>query len=146
MAIWDDLVLAAIALLVFFTPFAFGAVDVWAVGTAEIICFSLVILWLAKTNLGSRIGLTDSARRELWFFAAPVVSLVAFILFQLAPLPPMVLRLLSPQAYRLYENSLPGWPHRIAYADAEFEKSFRQLQRQWDELERQLKALDAKKE
>ena len=51
LAIWDYLVLAAIALLVFFTPFAFGAVDAWALGIAEVICFSLTILWLAKSYL-----------------------------------------------------------------------------------------------
>ena len=45
------------------------------------------------------------------------------MLFQLLPLPPTVLRQLSPQAYRLYEKSLPGWPKRIVYAEPGFEKS-----------------------
>jgi len=126
--ICDYLVLAAIALLVLFTPFAFGAVDVWAVALAEIICFSSAILWLAKSNLGGGgARLTDSTRRELWFLAVPVVSLLAFILLQLVPLPPAVLGVLSPQAYRLYERSLPGWPHRILYADPGFENSLASL-------------------
>ncbi|MGA8568404.1 MAG: O-antigen ligase family protein [Candidatus Binataceae bacterium] len=125
MVIWDYLVLSAIALVVLFTPFAFGAVDAWAVGIAEVICFSLTILWLAKSHLAARgrNGFSNFAQRDLCSLAVPAVLLLAFVLFQLVPLPPILLRQLSPQAYRLYEKSLPGWPKRIVYADPGFEKS-----------------------
>ncbi len=124
LAIWDYLVLAAIALLVFFTPFAFGAVDAWALGIAEVICFSLTILWLAKSyHVSARHGFSNFAWRDVYPLASPVVLLLGFVLFQLLPLPPPVLRQLSPQAYRLYEKSLPGWPKRIVYTDPRFERS-----------------------
>ena len=61
--------------------------------------------------------------REVCPLAVPVVLLLGFVLFQLVPLPPTVLRQLSPQAYRLYKKSLPGWPKRIVYMDPGFEKS-----------------------
>jgi tetratricopeptide (TPR) repeat protein len=125
LVIWDYLILSAIALLVLFTPFAFGAVDAWALGIAEILCLSLTILWLAKGYLGTggRSGLSNFTRPELYSLVVPAVLLVGFVLFQLVPLPPTVLRQLSPQAYRLYERSLPGWPKRIVYAGSGFEKS-----------------------
>ena len=126
MVIWDYLVLSAIALVVLFTPFAFGAVDAWAVGIAEVICFSLadpVAVQRAILPQAVATGFPNFAQRDLCSLAVPAVLLLGFVLFQLVPLPPTLLRQLSPQAYRLYEKSLPGWPKRIVYADPGFEKS-----------------------
>jgi tetratricopeptide (TPR) repeat protein len=125
LVIWDYLVLSAIALLMLFTPFAFGAVDVWAVGIAEVIGFSLTILWLGKSYLGTsgRGGFSSFAGRELYSLAVPAVLLLGFVSLQLVPLPPTILHQLSPQAYQLYERSLPGWPKRIVYTNPGFEKS-----------------------
>ena len=40
----------------------------------------------------------------------PIILFVGLILFQLAPLPPGVLKFLSPNTYELYKTTSPGWP------------------------------------
>src|SRR5207253_978178 len=46
---------------------------------------------------------------------------IALALFQLAPLPPALLRTLSPQTYEFYTQVLPGWPERVPYGESDFE-------------------------
>ena len=116
MEIWDGLILAGIALLVFFTAFAYGAVDTWALGVAEIVCFSLLLLWLIKSCFfAADHGSSIFAQADFLLLAVPSALIVALMLFQLLPLPPAVLRQLSPRAYEIYRKSLPGWPGQVVY-------------------------------
>src|SRR5581483_760581 len=39
---------------------------------------------------------------------------VALVAIQLVPLPPALLKVVSPNTYRLYALSMPGWPHARA--------------------------------
>jgi len=39
----------------------------------------------------------------------PIILFVGLILFQLTPLPPGVLKILSPNTYKLYETTIPDW-------------------------------------
>ncbi len=40
----------------------------------------------------------------------PIIFFIVFVFFQLIPLPPVAIKLLSPETYHLYRESLPGWP------------------------------------
>jgi tetratricopeptide (TPR) repeat protein len=117
--IGDYLVAAGIGLLVFFTPFASGGVGVSATGVAEGICFSLAILWSGLLFLGAfgRGGFPNSAWHEFRVLALAGSAFLGLLILQLVPLPPTVIRALSPHAYDLYRNSLPGWPNSVVYAD-----------------------------
>jgi tetratricopeptide (TPR) repeat protein len=117
---WDYLVAAGLGLLVFFTPFATGGVDVAATNVAEGICFCLALLWLGKTFLGGRVGFPSLARREFRAIALAAGAFLTFLLFQLVPLPPPILKVLSPHSYDLYRNSLPGWPDSLVYSDPSY--------------------------
>jgi tetratricopeptide (TPR) repeat protein/O-antigen ligase len=125
LVIWDGLVLAGIGLLILFTSLAFGAVDAWAAGIAEVICFSLTILWLAKTYLTTdgHVRLPTIAQHDFRCLALPLALLLTFDTFQLVPLSPGVLHLLSPHAYQLYCTSLPGWPDRTVYDDPAWKRA-----------------------
>jgi tetratricopeptide (TPR) repeat protein len=116
--IWDYLILAGVGLLVFFTPFAFGGVDVWALDVAEGICFVMALLWLLKCYLSPRgRGGFPLAHRDFRVLALAVGAFLALLLIQILPMPPAAIHLLSPQTYRLYQQSIPGWPNRIVYED-----------------------------
>jgi tetratricopeptide (TPR) repeat protein len=117
--LWDYLVLAAIGLLLTFTPLASGGVEVWATSVAEGICFGLALLWLGKCFLGAS-GFPTLARREFRAMVLASGAFVALLLFQITPLPPPLLKALSPHSYELYRNSLPGWPGATVYADPSY--------------------------
>ena len=40
----------------------------------------------------------------------PLLLFLCLILFQIVPLPPSVIKRLSPNTYQLYQQTLPGWP------------------------------------
>jgi tetratricopeptide (TPR) repeat protein len=114
--IWDYLVVAVVGLLVFFTPFASGGVEVWSLGVAEALCFILALLWMVKTCVAAGgSGFSTLARGDFGVLAAAATAFAGLLLFQLVPLPPSAIRIISPHSYELYRNSIPGWPGRIAY-------------------------------
>ncbi len=118
MSIFDYLILAGVGLLVFFTPFAFGGVEAWALGVTEGICFALVLVWLVRSYIFRRDSFPTFAQRDFrglrWPYRPHSWRCCSF---QLAPLPPRVIKVISPATYRLYQKSLPGWPRRIVYAN-----------------------------
>ena len=73
--------------------------------------FALVIVWMGKLLADG--GEESNFLRTLGF---PLLTFIGFVLFQLVPLPPSVLALLSPGTYALYAHSLPGWPAQVPYA------------------------------
>jgi O-antigen ligase/Flp pilus assembly protein TadD len=116
----DGLLTAGVVLLLVFTPLAFGSVHPWAFSLMEAVIFSLVIVWMAKIALCTRNGEWQAAvpLSNLRYFAAPIALLLGLILFQLTPLPPRLMRVLSPSTYQLYTRTLPGWPNKEPYANA----------------------------
>jgi tetratricopeptide (TPR) repeat protein len=118
--LWDYLVAAAVALLVFFTPFASGGVTPGATGVAEALCFVLAILWLGKSLLSGGAGFPSLARREFRSLVMAAGAFLVFLAFQLVPLPPPLIKILSPHSYELYQSSIPGWPDAPVYADAAY--------------------------
>ena len=133
----DRIVTGGILFLILFTPISFGAVHPWAYTTMEVVVFGMVILWMLKVAILARKHgawsneqggdrLTPHASRltsltpyalPLTLHVFPLALFLIFILFQLIPLPPSLLRVFSPQTYELYTQVLPGWPLRAPYAD-----------------------------
>jgi O-antigen ligase len=96
---------AGIIFLIVFTPLAFGAVHIWAYSLLEIVVYSLLILWAAKSFFSS----------ELKFDRTLVPLYITFILFiaysylQTVPVSPDTVKTLSPKAYELYGMVIPGY-------------------------------------
>ena len=113
--IWcDRIVTAGTLLLVLLTPLAFGSVHPWASSLVESVIFLLVVLWMGKLAFLSahRCRLQFVAFKNL---AVPLAGFAGFVLLQLLPLPPVLLRAFSPSTYEVYTRSLPGWPEKTIY-------------------------------
>jgi O-antigen ligase len=101
----DRTIDTGLVFLIVFTPLAFGSVHVWAYTVMELTVFSLLIAWVLKIRLspGFRI---ERGMVPLY------VSLSLFLLvasFQLIPLSPGIIGLVSPKAYELYSAAIPGY-------------------------------------
>jgi O-antigen ligase/tetratricopeptide (TPR) repeat protein len=102
------LVLWLVVLLIVLAPLPEGSAHRWALPVIEVLVFGLIAIWQLAIASGS--GLTTSFSRGRPF-ALPLLLFTVIALVQLVPLPPGLLRTVSPATYRLYELSLPGWPH-----------------------------------
>ena len=93
---------AGLVALLALTPLALGSVSQTALLLLEGGCFSLLLLgWWA--------GPAREAPGVPRGFGLVVALFVAWTLFQIAPLPPSVLKLLSPGTHQLYVRHLPGF-------------------------------------
>jgi O-antigen ligase/tetratricopeptide (TPR) repeat protein len=118
----DRTVTGGILFLILFTPFAFGSVHPWAFSLMEATLFLLVMVWGARLFFAFRLtpSAFSFAPSSLSFaknLALPLLLFFILILFQLFPLPPGLLRLLSLSTFEVYSRSLPGWPDRLLYSD-----------------------------
>ena len=92
-------------LLLIWTPLAFGAVHSWAFALLEIHVFLLVAAWMVQIIVSRRQprpaphAPTSFVRTPL---ALPLVLFLVLLMFQLTPLPPALLKWLSPTTYELY--------------------------------------------
>ncbi len=111
------LLMGGIVFLAVFMPLAFGAVHPWAYKIGEALAFALLLLW--PFGRASRDGHPAELGLQIRTFAIPILAFLAFALLQLLPLPPAAIHVLSPSAYRLYEQVFPGWPERAPYAGLE---------------------------
>lgn len=115
----DYIVVAGLAALVIATPPAIGSVEPWAFRPLEAVILALVLVWVAKIWLSAandQAVVAGVSPQVLLRFAVPVSILLGLVLFQLAPLPPALVRMLSPATYQVYENALPGWPKTTPYS------------------------------
>ena len=130
--IWcDRTVTGGILFLILFTPFAFGSVHPWAFMLMEAALFLLVMVWGARLFFALRLppsasSFAPSSFRFVQKLALPLLLFFILILFQLFPLPPGLLRLLSPSTFEVYSRSLPGWPDRLPYLDLSFSRPEKQ--------------------
>ena len=107
--------LGLLALLIF-TPLAFGAVEEWAQAIAQFAIFVVFAAWVLKLTwspapwrgpgepraiLGGRVLLSG--------LELPALLFAAVVLLQLIPLPPSVLRVVSPRTAEIFAQSLPGY-------------------------------------
>ncbi len=96
----DFILLAAVALL----PWAFGGVELWAYRAASSLLALAASVALIRGGWEG-LGLFRGVR---WLLPAFLLALWAA--FQLAPVPPAVLRAVSPGADRIYRETFPGYP------------------------------------
>jgi len=116
MRLCDKFVRSALLFLLLFTPLAFGTVHAWAYSLMEGIGALMVFAWALKiwSLRKAPVGFTNM---RTWPYALPLVLFIAYVVFQLVPLPPKVLQTISPATYEVYTKALPGWPEQIPYAD-----------------------------
>ena len=116
----DFIIKLILVLLVVFTPVAFGSIDVWAFSLMELGIFLIMILWSAQNlSLGFHPAIRDprpaaspdselkagnsklsrSAIRHPQFVI--ILLFLLLVLFQMLPLPPAILKLISPRTYDL---------------------------------------------
>jgi tetratricopeptide (TPR) repeat protein len=113
----DHAVIGGLILILAFAPLAFGAVHQWAYTLLETIQYALLILWMARIWLeGSTPARIAIPRSDLASFALPSALFALLLVFQVTPLPPAMMRVISPATYRLYRESLPEWPRSAPYA------------------------------
>lgn len=91
-----------------FAPVAFGTVEDWSLAVMEVLSLLAAALLLLKAVRGNRSSLYEIPG------LLPLLLLLSFMLAQLIPLPPELLRLISPGSYALYKKTIwvggrEGW-------------------------------------
>ena len=101
--------MGALVELVVVPPFLVGSVYPWAFASIEFLILVTVLLWMSQVMAGS-LNLPRLGRCEMRRAITPILLFVAIVATQLAPLPPGLLKVVSPATYNIYRRSLPGWP------------------------------------
>src|SRR5208337_2511667 len=108
----DGAVIGGLVLLILVTPLCFGTVHPWAYHAAETAVFAMLAATVLRMR-ASQPAIKGAA--AVLSIAAPAAVLVLLIGFQLAPLPPSLLHVVSPRAYDFYQHALDGWPKTVDY-------------------------------
>jgi len=119
----DRILTAVLAALVLFTPFAVGSVHPWAFTLMEVAVFGLLMLWAMRVTVD--VDAVAEPRSEIASFRSrslllPASIFGALVALQLLPLPPVLVRFLSPSTYQVLVHALPGWPRTAPYAEDAF--------------------------
>jgi tetratricopeptide (TPR) repeat protein len=100
-----------LAALIVVTPLAIGCVNRLAFVTTELTIFTLVLVWITRSTIrGTTIAANPVWAREARPLLLALSAMTALLALQLTPLPPPILRVLSPAAYHVYQIAFPGWP------------------------------------
>jgi O-antigen ligase len=127
---FDKVIEGGLFFIIFFTPFAFGSTQVWAYTLIELVVIFLIATWLIKLNLKNRNK--ESKKHEVHpAILIPISLFIFLILFQMLPLPPQFIKHLSPNTYKLYEQTLPNWP---ALKDASLENQGSGFNHNWKSI------------
>jgi O-antigen ligase len=112
----DRLIDAGLIAVLVFTPLAFGAVEEWARALGQIAIWLVFAAWICKViwtprSHGRRgaAGAILGGRVRLSGLELPGLLFVAVLLLQLLPLPPQLVRTISPKTAEIYSMSLPGY-------------------------------------
>ncbi len=84
--------------LLVFTPLAFGTVEPWSYTVMEILTFLALSIFATRVARNKETILTVPG-------ITPLLLFLVFILFQITPLPPALVKLLSPTAYDLHSTT-----------------------------------------
>ena len=103
-----------IASLIPLTALMMGAVHPWAYKALEEAIFGLTVVWALRIAQGTCA--VPTIGRGLRFPLVGLFLILSLIAFQLVPLPLQVEKLVSPETYRIYKLSLPGWPEKQPYS------------------------------
>jgi O-antigen ligase/tetratricopeptide (TPR) repeat protein len=104
------LALGVVVLLLVLAPLPEGSAYSWALAVVESVIFGLIAVWQFALAFSEDPDSAFARGRE---FLLPVFLFAVVVTVQLVPLPPALLRIVSPATYRLYELSLPGWPQTV---------------------------------
>jgi O-antigen ligase/tetratricopeptide (TPR) repeat protein len=115
----DGIVTTGIAGLLVLTPLAFGSVYPWAFGPMEAAIFLAGVAWMIKLWSAEATG--RRIYRHHWIVAG--AAFLVLVLLQIVPLPPTLLRIISPSTYLLYQRTLPGWSETVPYEHVTFSTS-----------------------
>lgn len=117
----NSLIKIILIILLVFTPIAFGSIEIWAFSLMELGILLIIVLYVLQqsflrpssfvprpSSLVSNSGL-PTPNSELYnsAFVITLLSLfLVFIFFQMVPLPPEVLKIVSPKSYELRTHLL----------------------------------------
>jgi O-antigen ligase len=99
---------AGVSFLLFFTPFAFGGVEGWALGVLQIVAGVVTAAW-ALDRLSQRGAIRIAGGRAGLNIRVPIVLFILLVCVQLVPLPAGVIGSLSPATHSLYAMTIPGY-------------------------------------
>jgi O-antigen ligase/polysaccharide polymerase Wzy-like membrane protein len=109
------LVEGGIYFLLLFTPFAFGGVEDWALGVLQGVAGVVFVAWAwgrshpdAARRASERVRSRADRDRLLLLWVAIALFLL-LVALQLTPLPPWMIRRLSPGVDALYAGTVPGY-------------------------------------
>ncbi len=85
---------------IIFSPLAFGAVEPWSLCIMEVSTFSAICIMLIEHLRKKEARLYEVPG------IVPLTLLLAYICFQLMPLPPEIVRVLSPGSYVFYRDTV----------------------------------------
>ena len=127
----NKIIEAGLIFLVIFTAFSFGAVEVWAYSLMEFVIFGCSFLWILKHFLHSndryestrnsstnnrhtrqhatKDNLKNTPKPSVYPLYIPIILFFLLALFQLVPLPPKIVKFISPRTYELYSVTLEGY-------------------------------------
>lgn len=94
--------------LLFLTPFAFGGNELWVRGVIQIVAGFVVLVFLLDRMAATKRP-QASDRRVVLLVGLPIALFALLVLFQTVPLPPSMLRSLSPSTYETYIQTVPGY-------------------------------------
>jgi len=117
----DQIIVGGIGLLVVLTPMCFGSVHPWAYTLMEGIIFALTAGWMGRAWLGGGRLMRAGGRQAAGAVALPIALVLALMGFEMVPMPPALLAILSPTAYEIYARALPGWPTQPSYREVNFD-------------------------
>jgi len=113
----DRLIKTILILLLIFTPVAFGSMELWAVTVMEFGILAMIALYAGGRMFSRREALreplsaadasVDPQNKIIGPYFIPILLLAIFlslILFQMIPLPPALLKILSPKTYELRQQ------------------------------------------
>src|SRR6185437_4054809 len=134
-SVLDKIFLTLLTLLLIGTPFAIGSTPPICYSIMEVGIFALVVVWMLKLMVVRREasgvrrggnGLVSQPSSLLasqqWRGAIPLALLIGLVGFQLTPIPPSVMRLISPHTYEFYQHIFCNWPNQAPYADLDVAK------------------------
>ena len=106
----DWVVMLGVALLLFVTPLTVDSDEPWQYSLMEAAVLLLVLVWMARVLLQSEGSprRQDALKRGL---ALPLALFATVLVVQLIPMPPTLLRVLSPATYRVLFQQ-PFWMAR----------------------------------
>lgn len=87
----------------FVAPLAFGTAEAWSMATVEVLIGATTILFFLQNRKSPAIVVRSPA-------VLPLGLLIAWMAFQIIPLPPAMVHVIAPATYRIYEPILgvPG--------------------------------------